>query len=187
MTTAVSGQEVRVTNNGWNPWKVTTIGLLISIGVALISGLVVANWSGSRSDTSETAMQSQKAVPAPRPAAPAAVARPPAPRSVAATQSVPSHAVVDACNQQAAKQVGSHDKTMEVVKDGVIGAVAGAAVGAAGGAIAGGGKGAGTGAAIGGLVGAGGGTLYGLNENRRHDERYREAYAGCMRARGYTG
>jgi hypothetical protein len=30
-------------------------------------------------------------------------------------------------------------------------------------------------------VGAGGGTLYGLNENRRHDERYREAYAGCTR------
>jgi hypothetical protein len=36
-------------------------------------------------------------------------------------------------------------------------------------------------------VGAGGGTLYGLNENRRYDERYREAYAGCMRARGYLG
>lgn len=36
------------------------------------------------------------------------------------------------------------------------------------------------GAAIGGLVGAGGGTLYRLNENRRHDERYRGAYASCM-------
>jgi hypothetical protein len=75
---------------------------------------------------------------------------------------------------------------MEIVRDGVIGAVAGAAAGAAGGAIAGGGKGAGTGAAIGGLVGAGG-TLYGLNENRRYDERYRDAYAACMRWRGYTG
>src|SRR5205809_851732 len=49
------------------------------------------------------------------------------------------------------------------------------------------GKGAGTGAAIGGLVGAGGGTLYGLNENQKHDQRYRDAYASCMRSRGYTG
>jgi hypothetical protein len=43
------------------------------------------------------------------------------------------------------------------------------------------------GAAIGGLVGAGGGTLYGLNENQKHDERYRNAYGACMRGRGYTG
>ena len=58
--------------------------------------------------------------------------------------------------------------------------------GAGGGAIAGGGKGAGKGAAIGGLVGAGAGTLYGLNENKKHDERYRDAYGACMRSRGYT-
>jgi hypothetical protein len=37
------------------------------------------------------------------------------------------------------------------------------------------------------VVGAGGGTLYGLNENRKHDARYREAYGRCLRARGYTG
>jgi hypothetical protein len=175
--------------NGWNPWKVTSIGLLISVGVALLSGLVVANWTGSRTDSGEPSPQGQKVVSAPAPTAPAqrpAAARPAAPRFVAAPPPVPSQAAVDACNQQAAKQAGPHDKTMEVVKDGVIGAVAGAAVGAAGGAIAGGGKGAGKGAAIGGLVGAGGGTLYGLNENRRYDERYRDAYAACMRARGYT-
>ena len=35
-------------------------------------------------------------------------------------------------------------------------------------------------------MGAGGGTLYGLNENRKHDESYRNAYAACMHARGYT-
>ena len=62
----------------------------------------------------------------------------------------------------------------------------GAAVGAAGGAIAGGGSGAGKGAIIGGLLGVGGGALYGVNENRKGDERYRAAYAGCMRSRGYT-
>jgi hypothetical protein len=53
--------------------------------------------------------------------------------------------------------------------------------------VVGGGSGAGKGAVIGGLVGAGGGTLYGLNENRKHDESYRNAYAACMRSRGYTG
>jgi outer membrane lipoprotein SlyB len=94
---------------------------------------------------------------------------------------------VEACNQEAAAQVGQRDKTTEVLKDGAIGAVAGAALGAAGGAIAGGGKGAGKGAAIGGIVGAGGGSLYGLNENQKHDQRYRDAYAACMRARGHTG
>jgi hypothetical protein len=33
------------------------------------------------------------------------------------------------------------------------------------------------------LVGAGDGTLYGLNENKKHDERYRNAYQpACTRA-----
>ena len=36
-------------------------------------------------------------------------------------------------------------------------------------------------------MGAGGGTLYGLNENKKHDESYRNAYAACMHSRGYTG
>ena len=50
-----------------------------------------------------------------------------------------------------------------------------------------GGSGAGKGAVIGGVVGAGGGTLYGLNENGKHNERYRNAYAACMHSRGYNG
>jgi len=73
------------------------------------------------------------------------------------------------------------------VTDGVIGGVAGAVVGAVGGAIAGGGSGAGKGAAIGGILGTGGGALYGLNESKKNDARYREAYASCLRSRGYTG
>ena len=99
---------------------------------------------------------------------------------------------MNACNQQAAAQAGSApregtDKALDVGKDAGIGALGGAAVGAAGGAIAGGGKGAGKGALIGGLVGAGGGTLYGIWDNKKNDERFREAYATCMQARGYTG
>src|SRR5215510_1324887 len=84
------------------------------------------------------------------------------PRSAAtasSSPSVPTQSVIAACNQQAASRVPSRDKTMDTVKDG----------------------------AIGGLVGAGGGTLYGLNENRKHDEQYREAYAACMRSHGYVG
>ena len=83
--------------------------------------------------------------------------------------SVPSQVAIDACNQQASAQSTQTSKTAEVVKDGAIGAAIGAVVGAAGGAIAGGGSGAGKGAAIGGVLGAGGGALYGVNENRKHD------------------
>jgi hypothetical protein len=39
---------------------------------------------------------------------------------------------------------------------------------------------------IGGVLGAGGGALYGANENRKTDERYRVAYVSCMRSRGYA-
>jgi hypothetical protein len=40
---------------------------------------------------------------------------------------------------------------------------------------------------IAGAIGAGGGSLYGVNESKKHDESYRNAYAACMRSRGYTG
>jgi len=29
-----------------NPWKVTTIGMAVVIATALVTGLVVANWTG---------------------------------------------------------------------------------------------------------------------------------------------
>ncbi len=167
----------------WNPWKITAIGMALVMATALVTGLVVANWTGTPSEKAQAPVATTTAQ---RPTAPAAAA---APRKVAqapAQPSTPPQVVVDACNQYASSQSGSHDK-MDVVKDAALGAVVGAAVGAAGGAIADGGKGAGKGAAIGGVIGAGGGTLYGLNEGKKHDERYREAYATCMRSRGYTG
>lgn len=155
-----------------NPWKLTAIAMGAVMATALVTGLVVANWTGG-----DRAAQEQKAQQKVAQATPARVASVPA---------APSQSAIAACNKYAASEAGAKDKTMEVVKDGAIGAVVGAAVGAAGGAIAGGGKGAGKGAAIGGVVGAGGGSLYGLNENKKHDERYRAAYASCMRARGFT-
>lgn len=160
---------------GWSPWKMTAIGMALVVATALVTGLVVANLSGKSEE------QPRTSVTAPAPSAPA-----PAPRREPVS-TVPTQAAIESCNQYASGQAGQHDKTMEALKDAAIGAVVGAAVGAAGGAIADGGKGAGKGAAIGGVVGAGGGTLYGLNENRKHDERYRTAYASCMRSRGYAG
>lgn len=102
----------------------------------------------------------------------------------------PSQSAIEACDREAANATGGQrdkkGKITEVVKDGAIGAVGGAAVGAIGGAIADGGKGARKGAIIGGLAGAGGGSLYGLYDNKKNDESYRAAYSSCMRSRGYT-
>jgi len=172
----------------WNPWKVTALAMALVMATALVTGLVVANWSDTGRDFAQ---------PTPSPTSPRLVQQPKPPSlkpaasqtqaAPAATPVVPTQEVVDACNRYAAAQVGETDKTKEVVTDAAIGAVVGAAVGAAGGAIAGGGKGAGKGAAIGGVVGAGGGTLYGLNENKKNDEKYRAAYSSCMHSRGYTG
>jgi hypothetical protein len=186
-------------NDSWkNPWKLTSIGLGLIIATAAVTGLVVANRTDKDSDKKAVGVSGDRATSrvAGSPAAPAAPTTPTAPMGQAAptaspaapaAPAVPTRTAIEACNQHAATQAGQRNKTVDTVKDAGIGAVAGAVVGAAGGAIAGGGRGAGTGAAIGGLVGAGGGTLYGLNENKQHDEHYREAYAACMRARGYTG
>ncbi len=185
-------------DNAWNPWKMTAIGLALVIATALVSGLVVAYWTG-REPQQKTEAPAEVSKPAPAPVAgtrPAnrtearvttPVAPPPQMTGAQPVPAVPTQAAINACNQYAATHVGQRDKTVETVKDAAIGALLGAAVGAAGGAIADGGKGAGKGAAIGGVVGAGGGTLYGLNENKQADQRYRDAYATCMRSRGYSG
>lgn len=164
-----------MTNDSWkNPWKLTTIGMALVVATALATGLVVANWSGGQSDKKVVDV-------APGRAAPRVSASPAAP-----TAGVPTQSAINTCNQSAAAQAGQREKTKDTVISGAVGAVAGAAVGAAGGAVVDGGSGAGKGAVIGALVGAGGGTLYGLNENGKHDDRYRNAYAACMHARGYT-
>ena len=168
-----------MSNGTWNPWKLFAVGMGLVAVTAVVTAAVVADWSGPKAVTSGSTPPAARAVPAePAPA--------PGQRAAPAPQ-VPTAAVVEACNQYAAAHVGRQDKTTEIVKDGAIGAVVGAVVGAAGGAIADGGTGAGKGAAIGGLVGVGGGTLYGLNQSKQHDQRYRDAYAACMRGRGYRG
>ncbi len=147
----------------YNPWKLTTIALLLVFATALVTALVMANWG-----TSE---------------------KPQASRVVSGSgvrrAAVPTAADIEACNARAKAQVSS--PTTEVLKDAVIGGAIGAGVGAAGGAIASGGKGAGKGAAIGGVVGATAGTLYGINESNKNDVKYQETYRQCMRGRGYMG
>src|SRR2546426_471751 len=117
-----------------NPWKVTTIGMAVVIATALVTGLVVANWTGG-----DRAAQEQKTQQKVQQATPARVASAPA---------APSQSAIDACNKYAASETGSKDKTMEVVKDGAIGAGVGAAGGGAGGGGAGGGQGGGQGAVV---------------------------------------
>ena len=189
-----------MTNGGWNPWKLTAIGLGLVGVAAVVTGVVVANWSGGdverKAETPTTTTRSASiheaskaastSVVTPREAAAQPAPPAPAPATTSQPATVPSQAAIDACNQQAAAQSSQTSKTREIVTDGVIGGVAGAVVGAVGGAIAGGGSGAGKGAAIGGILGTGGGALYGLNESKKNDARYREAYASCLRSRGYT-
>ncbi|WP_337288559.1 hypothetical protein [Candidatus Methylomirabilis sp.] len=157
----------------WNPWKLTTIGIAVVFATALITGLVVANWVGNQ--------QTKPVAETPR----GRVSRAVSPRMTPSPAARPSGSAVAACNQYASSMAG--DRTTEVLKDALVGGALGAGVGAAGGAIAGGGKGAGKGAGIGGLVGATAGTLYGLSEARQADARYVAAYRGCMRSRGYSG
>ncbi len=147
----------------WNHWKVTAIGMAVVFTTALVTGLVVANWSGQEKARPTSVL-------APRPTPHVAVR--------------PSALDIETCNGYARSVAG--DKTTEVLKDVLIGGAIGAGVGAAGGAIAGGGGSAGKGAGIGGLVGATAGTLYGLNETKQTDARYVSAYRTCMQRRGYT-
>jgi hypothetical protein len=167
-------------DEAWNPWKMTTIGLLLVITTALVTTLVVANWPPS-----ETARPTGT-LPG-KPAASRGRTGPRAPSEAPPAGRIPAQADIDACTRYASAQAGSPDAGVEIARDALIGGAAGAGLGAASGAIAGGGKGAGKGAAIGGLVGATAGTLYGLNERQKHDERYRAAYAGCMRGLGFGG
>jgi hypothetical protein len=184
-----------------NHWKLTSIGMAIVVVTAIATGLVVARWYGpeiSQMDTQTSQGLSVAPVAelpprtiATTPVVPGPSASVNSPSASPATSSVPPKAVTQACNSYAAQQSGANTttkaKTIDIVKDAAIGAVGGAAVGALGGAIAGGGSGAGKGAAIGGIAGGGVGTLYGLYTNKQNDEKYRAAYAGCMKNKGYTG
>ena len=143
----------------WNPWSVAALGLVFVMASALVTGLVVANWSGSsqepeprrQNSAGSRSWQSTRTAIVKSAAAPIA-------GSVPVAVALPTAEAVQACNQRAADEVGAPERTEEAVKD----------------------------ATSGGVAAVRGGTLYGLNEGRRNDEKYRAAYANCMRARGYV-
>src|SRR5438105_12329691 len=178
-----------------NMWKMTSIGLVIAAVVAVVTGIVVANRTAP-TDTkvvapsaSPSTSESPSVAQAPTSTAPSATPTPSAP-TASTSKGVPPQSVVAECNRVAGDMSGPertrNEKIVNAAKDAGIGALGGAAAGALGGGIASGGKGAGKGALIGGGVGAGAGTLYGIYDNKKHDERYRSAYIGCMKSKGYT-
>lgn len=194
--------ELRMHHPEFNSWKFATIGLSFVLAAILITGVVVAKYSGSQrtapanldqaAPDQPAATGQPPAVPgqavnplpaAPPPArevAPAGPAAAPAPRA----HVQPSSADVDACNRYAS--AAPQGRTQETLTDALIGGAVGAGLGAAGGAIAGGGRGAGKGAGIGALVGTVGGTVYGLNETNQRDAHAAQAYRTCMKRRGYS-
>jgi hypothetical protein len=143
---------------GWNAWSMAALGLVFVMATALVTGLVVANWSGSSQEpeprkptpAASRSWQSTRTVSVKPAAAPIA-------RSIPVAVAIPTAEAVQDCNRRARVEVGDQDRTEEAVKN----------------------------VASGGAAAAGGGTLYGLDESRRNDEKYRAAYAICMRARGY--
>src|SRR6266850_42890 len=149
-------------------WKMTAIGLVIAAIVAVVTGIVVANRTG----TNEAKLAAPSASPsttvnpqvAQAPTTPPPAAQPTTPAPAPSTSApvsrsgVPPQSVVAECNRVAEAQGGPektrNDKIVNAAKDAGIGALGGAAVGALGGGIASGGKGAGKGALIGGGDGA---------------------------------
>jgi len=130
-----------------SPWTWMGIGMALVFALALITGIVVATWTGTPEEAGVARIPGGERVTSERPA------------TLRPARGTPPHTVVEACNSQAEARVGPRNEPVEVPRPGP---------------------------AIGGS-GASSGTLYGLNERRRDDELYRDAYAGCMRSRGYVG
>jgi hypothetical protein len=156
----------------WESGKLIAFGEVVVIAMAVVTGVVAANWNGKATATKETRRNAGRPV-APTPMAPV--------RQAAET---PSASDIEACNQYA--KSASATNPSDVIETAAMGGAIGAGAEAAGGAIAGGGNGAGKGAAIGSMVGATAGTLYGLNDANRKDARAVVAYRACMREHGYT-
>lgn len=80
-----------MSDDKWNPWKLTTIGIGLMMATALVTGLVVASWHAN--EKPETAERPRVAASAP--------AAHPAPRQVAAT---PSSSDVEACKAASSRR-----------------------------------------------------------------------------------
>jgi len=99
-------------DDGWNLWKLAAIGMALVMVAALITGLVVANWTGPVPLVTLPApipeMTQVRLPPGSRLLPPSAV-----PPSALEPVALPK-AIVEACNEYAAKQDGQLDKAKEV-------------------------------------------------------------------------
>src|SRR3989442_15791358 len=96
-------------DKSWNPWKVTALVLALVMATALVTGLVVANWSGS-------SLESEPRIAAEiRPAQPAraTTVKPPTPQVVQAGPAAPAappQGGVDRRNRGAAPEQRGRNK-----------------------------------------------------------------------------
>src|SRR5262245_56892801 len=104
-------------DTNWNPWKMTAIGMALVVVTALVTTFVVSGWPrrDARQNVEAPAVGSASPSSALVASAPAPAVQP---HPVA---TVPPKATTDACNRYAANRP-TKDKTLEVVKDGAIGA-----------------------------------------------------------------
>ena len=75
-------------DNSWsNPWKLTAIAMALIIVTAVVTGIVVANWTGTKPAPQTVGTPA----PAKPPVAPATTPRP--------ASAVPPQAAIEKCNQ----------------------------------------------------------------------------------------
>ena len=157
-----------------NPWKLATLGLVLTGVTALSTGLTTAYVM--RLPEGATAGSRAFAAPAPvTTSAPAAMLTPavaPAPMATPAVVTTQAAGVRPVVRHVAVAPVAydcatGGQRAMKIAKPGLIGTLAGAGLGAIGGAIADGGKGAGKGALIGGIAGAVAGGGYGAYKTKQ--------------------
>ena len=129
--------------NAINFWRLTAIALALVLVTAVVMGAAI--WTSGDFEI-ERQVEALKIETTRAASLRMAVVAPQASALVA-----PPHAVVVACNRQAA-QTGSEDPGPGALKEEVLGS----------------------------------GTLYGLDPAQKRDDRYRDAYARCMRSRGYS-
>jgi hypothetical protein len=87
-----------MSNESWkNPWKLTAIGMALVIATVLVTGLVVANWSGREGDKKVVDVSPGRSAPR--------LATSPT------GAGVPTQSAIDSCNQAAAAQAGQREKT----------------------------------------------------------------------------
>jgi hypothetical protein len=155
-----------------NPWKLATLGLVLTLVTALSTGVTTAYMMRNVAPvpaqitapaTAAGVVPARVVVTTPTPqmvTTPTPVATPVVVHRAVATRPAVVEPVVTDC-------ATGGDRAMRIVKPGLLGTLAGAGLGAIGGAIADGGKGAGKGALIGGIAGAAAGTGYGAYKTKQ--------------------